>query len=98
MKTNSTKKEMELLIDSNRGQYIPHLFAKIYGVEGNFQNWEEIKEDINFLKNEGSNENEDYWETWENVLNDAKLVNGYTLYHNEDLWVVPEGFEWDELD
>lgn len=92
------KKEMELLINSAHGQYIPQIFAQTFGLPENFINWDEIKEDIEFLKSEGSNEHEDYWEVWDELINNAKLKSGFELYQDDDLWAVPEGFNWDELE
>jgi hypothetical protein len=97
MKTENNTKEMELLVDSHHGQYIPQIFANSFGLPENFLNWDEIKEDIDFLKQEDSNEHEDYWEVWDEILNNAKLKSGFELYHNEDLWAVPCGFNWDDF-
>ena len=98
MKTKENKTELELLVDSHHGQYIPQVFAKVFGLPENFTNWDGIKEDIYFLSQDGSNEHENYWETWEYVMDNAKLKSGFELWQNEDLWAVPEGFNWDELE
>lgn len=98
MKTQQPEKQMELLINSANGIYIPRIFATTYGAEENFENWDEIKDLIDSLANVESFEFEDYWDTWEELVDNAKLKDGFTLYHNEDLWAVPEGFEWDEFD
>lgn len=97
MTTTNTNK-MELLVNSANGQYIPQIFAKSFGIPENFTNWDEIKEDVAFLAEDNSNENEDYWEVWDTILNNAELKSGFSLYHNEDLWAVPEGFDWDTLE
>ena len=98
MKTENNTQEMEFLVDSHHGQYIPQIFAKVYGLPENFDNWEEIKEDIYFLSEDESNEKEDYWSVWDEILTNAKLKSGLELYQNEDLWAVPEGFNWDEFE
>lgn len=98
MKTKEVKKEMELLVNSECGQYIPQIFARSFGSPENFLNWDEIKEDIEFLASDNSNEHEDYWEVWEDVLTNVELKSGFTLYQNEDLWAVPEDFNWDEYE
>lgn len=83
---------MELLVDSHHGTYIPQIFAQIYGMQENFQNWEVVENDINFLKQENSHESEEYNEVWDRVLNNAKLKGDSTLYHNEDLWAIDKDF------
>lgn len=83
---------MELLIDSNRGVYIPQIFAENYLFM--LANKGEIDKEV--LSDISSFENEFYWESWDEILNNAiiKFGNeiGY-LYHNEDLWFFPEGEE-----
>jgi hypothetical protein len=88
--------EPELLIDSASGIYIPQEFAKTYNVPENFQNYEEIKKDIEFLSKKNSQKSSEYYEIWDNILNKAKMtngkINGY-LYHCCDLWFVPENYD-----
>jgi hypothetical protein len=94
MKTN--KLEPELVVDCHHGIYIPQYFARTFGLPENFSNWEEIREDIEFLQAEGAPEKEDYFDVWCDVIDNAKLtVNGneYYLYTNDDLWAVPVGYE-----
>lgn len=82
----------ELLIDGNRGIYIPQLFAKaVLSGEFSLRNKQQLQEELSILKN-GPDE-EEYWEAWEDVLDTAILVTGgqqYTLYQEGDLWAVPE--------
>ncbi len=82
----------ELLIDGNRGIYIPQLFAKA-ALSGEFilRNKQQLQEELSILAN--GPEEEEYWEAWEEVLDTAILLDGgqqYTLYQEGDLWAVPE--------
>jgi hypothetical protein len=94
MKNN--KLEPELVVDCHHGIYIPQVFANTYGLPENFSNWEEIRENIEFLQAEDAPEKEDYFDVWCDVIDNAKLtINGneYYLYTNDDLWAVPVGYE-----
>lgn len=77
---------IELLLDSNRGIYIPQYFAedidvsKFRGIDA---------EDLAVLR-EGPDA-EWYWEAWENVLNGAEYQEKeftYQLHHDGDLWLI----------
>lgn len=73
---------LELLLDSNRGIYIPRDFSQmnrwIYPPEYN-----DTLSDPN---------NESYWDVWESVLNNAYYVDTeghrWTLHQDGDLWAV----------
>ena len=41
---------MELLINDSDGIYIPQTFAEIYDIAENFENYDEIKNDLELLK------------------------------------------------
>lgn len=80
----------ELLLDGNRGIYIPQQFAQHYSQY--ITNKDELAESLNDLL-EGP-ENELYWESWEDVLDNAKLKDykdrDCILYQDQDLWLIPE--------
>jgi|HubBroStandDraft_2_1064218.scaffolds.fasta_scaffold00002_52 hypothetical protein len=73
-----------LLLDENKGVYIPQQFARMYykdvtGIDLSILQ----KLDIDHV---------DYWEAWEDVLQHAMItIDGhqYTLEQDGDLWAVP---------
>ena len=83
---------MELLVNDSEGIYIPHEFAKVWGLPDNFLNWEEVKENILYLQNEGSVNQIDYWDRWDEILEDARMTSKTIpegkLIQDGDLWVV----------
>lgn len=82
-----------LLIDSNRGIYIPQYFAK------EFSHWPISADDSKILEN---TDHEYYWQAWDNVLATSKHVDkeGHTwlLYQDGDLWAVREDLFNDDSD
>lgn len=78
---------MILLLDSNRGVYIPQHFAQDEQLTAEF-GFAADDPDITLLKAEDSLDNEWYWEAWNNVLEKAKSEKGYTLHQDGDLWAV----------
>lgn len=83
-----------LLIDGNRGVYIPQLFAQSYSHY--VTNKQDLSEYLNDLKN--GPDDPFYWDAWETIMRDAILVDDKgrerTLYQDGDLWAIPV----DELD
>lgn len=83
---------LELLLDGNRGIYIPQEFAKQCNPANTY--WCYSLEDEAILQ-EGP-DHEMYWETWEDVLNNARYDDGngnvYTLEQGDDLWAIREGY------
>jgi hypothetical protein len=81
-----------LLVTSQAGIYIPHTFAVNYGVAENFENWNSIKDDIEFLRQANAHEHEDYMEAWMRLEREAILTIGGTSYlvWDEDLWAQSE--------
>lgn len=77
---------VELLLDSNRGIYIPQHFVE----ECDIGKWNVKPEDATALAK--GPEEEWYWETWETVLNNAEYTaeNGdkYVLHQDGDLFAV----------
>lgn len=74
-------KRIELLLDSNRGIYIPRDFTQMI-------KWSISAEDRVILQNP---DHEYYWESWEHVLNTSKCtLDGYTwtLHQDGDLWAI----------
>ena len=82
-----------LLIDENRGLYIPQQFVKTYGpnVMGyNPQSIDDLNEDLNICLY--GPDHDLYSEAWSQLLATAKLtIEGkqYTLEQDGDLWAVP---------
>lgn len=85
-----------LLIDANRGIYIPQVFAQHYA--RHLQNLEQLQEDINILL-EGP-ENKEYWEAWEEVEREGIInIDGEAcyLFESGDLWAIPQDFDIDKF-
>ena len=78
--------ERTILIDENRGIYIPQKFA-----EG-FAGWRDIDEDALGILREGPDHPE-YMEAWDDVLDTATWTDKrgiqFRLEQDGDLWVVP---------
>lgn len=71
----------ELLIDENRGIYIPQFFYNNF----DFSKFNLKKEDFADLS---SPDNEFYQEAWDELLADARMDDGSTLEQDGDLWLV----------
>lgn len=73
---------IELLLDGNRGTYIPQAFAEMCG-----DLWQISAERLKVLADP---DHEWYWETWTEVLDNATLTdkNGkvWHLHQDGDLW------------
>jgi hypothetical protein len=86
----------ELLVSGAAGIYIPQTFARVYNVPEYFKNYSEIKEDLELLAAEGSQDTEDYWDIWDEVSSVAKMINEdgleFYLWQNDDLWSVPKNY------
>ena len=102
MKTKIEKLEPELLVDSAYGIYIPQSFCQRYGIECNFKNWDEVKDNIIRLSKKDSINDEFYYEDWDEVMNIAILISPkigecYLSHLNDcDLWAVPMDYVHDE--
>lgn len=73
-----------LLLDSNRGVYIPQHFAD------GFDNWKGISEEQRTILKIGP-EHDLYWEVWDSVLCSAYYEqddNTWELYQDGDLWAI----------
>ena len=88
-----------LLIDGNRGQYIPQEFAKDLMNRGyNFTHNRPIWKDVRTLLS--GPDNEWYWEAWESLMDKLTFANKkypgtpYHLEQHDDLWAVPEGYDF----
>ena len=82
---------IELLIDSNRGQYIPKGFAEDF-----MDSWSFDGDFIPDKKILSDPEHEGYWEEWDSVLSNAFIViNGvkYGLHQDGDLWAIQANME-----
>jgi len=83
--------EKILLIDANRGIYIPQEFAKAYGEQFTGTS---LEEDIAILL-EGPDHAE-YNEAMDEILLKGGLIldgKKYRIDQDGDLWAVPEGYE-----
>ena len=78
---------LTLLLDSNRGVYIPQNFTEQFDLKQfNITLTEWQKESLSDINNEW------YWDAWNSVLDNASYtdVNGnkHFLHHDGDLWLV----------
>lgn len=91
----------ELLVDSHHGQYIPQFFAQTYNLPENFKNYDSVKEDLETLSKENSNETENYWDIWDEFLNKAIMIlkgNEYYIeYSDSDLFTIPVNFNGEDF-
>jgi len=87
--------ELILLLDGNRGIYIPKTFIYRYYPTSTTG----ISEEDSKILLQGP-DHDAYWEVWDDVLNNGRFLdsNGieYTIYHNDDLFAVPPDYEWPE--
>lgn len=77
----------QLLLDGNRGVYLPQQFATNYISDIPVQ----LREDFEILKY--GPEHPDYWESWDDITLWLKPVindKTYELYQDGDLWLIPE--------
>lgn len=85
---------IEILLDSNRGIYIPQHFA----TQCNADYFDGIAQsDFDTIKN--GPDTEFYWDSWENILNNATFTeNGHVwrLYHDGDLFLICDDLMTDE--
>jgi hypothetical protein len=78
------KNAINLLLDSNRGIYIPQHFVNefdlpLFGIA-------EDGEDIKTLR--AGPDHQWYWGAWDNILRHAETEDGGLLHHDGDLWLV----------
>lgn len=81
-------KGLQLLLDSNRGIYIPRDFVN----EMDLSQIQGIRpKDIDICQD---TENAWYWEAWERILQDATYTDEgghiWTLHHDGELWLICE--------
>lgn len=76
---------MNLLIDGNKGRYIPQLFAERFSQL--IINKDQLKDSIEILKDPDDPE---YWYAWDEILNDAEFSDELRLYQDGDLWLVDQ--------
>ena len=96
--------DVELLVDDHHGIYIPQIFCQRYNFPENFINYDEVKEDIEFLAKVPKTAKEretywnQYWDRWIYGVEDrAKMIftdkQGAqvigTLYGEGGLWFIP---------
>ena len=75
---------INLLLDGNRGQYMPRDFLK----EFKLKDFGLKVKDYKHCKNPNS---EYYWEAWDRLLVNARHIedgNEFTLYQDGDLWLI----------
>ena len=83
---------LELLLDGNRGAYIPRDFAMF------IQDMDNVTEEDKQILSAGP-DHQWYWETWDDVLGKASSnINGkiWRLYQDGDLWAYCEELMTDE--
>lgn len=83
-------KEPILLIDDNRGIYVPQEFAK---------NFPELAGANNVHGLLAGPDHPDYWELWEDVKeNNVDIVfqgmEGYLAEHYGGVWFIPHGYDF----
>lgn len=88
---------MELLLDGNRGVYIPRYFADIVN-SAVTDGWSGIdEEDLNIISS--GPDHEHYWDAWDSVMSRAKFTdskgNDWHLYQDGDLWLYCESLMTD---
>ncbi len=82
----NTLSAVSLLLDSNRGVYIPQSFITTFDLS----KWEGITID-NIAALSAGPDIEDYWSAWESVIDSATFTeNGHVwrLYQDGDLWAL----------
>jgi len=83
--------EPELLIDANRGIYVPQTFYERY----DFKEFGLNKEDYTELSDP---ENEGYWDAWNDVVDTAETKDGKTLFEIEgNLFLADKYHDFDLL-
>jgi hypothetical protein len=91
----TSKPEILLWLDGNRGRYLPRDFACSFAnrrdVSGiSSRDWRTLQ---------AGPDHDWYWEAWDNVCDHAKVsLNDvtYTVYMDGDCWLIPEGMQWDD--
>ena len=83
---DETLKIEALLLDGNRGVYIPQIFLESYGHLFDLSSISE--EDLQSIKN--GVDDEYYWQAWESILDNATLKEDSNkfLSQDDDLWLV----------
>jgi len=91
--------KLELLLDGNRGIYIPQIFMEAYGsyvktfCEQEGRNFEQLEKDLS------SPDNEQYWDTWTDLTCywDFYMINEngdkFAIEQHDDLWAYPYDME-----
>jgi hypothetical protein len=97
MKKQDQKPEMILLVDGNRGIYVPYVFWGIY--KDNIIGGEGLPEWIGQAM--ADPDNEDYWEAMDWLEDNTTIEIGdmeYLIYwHDGDLWAIPQGYSWEDF-
>lgn len=92
-KVENYEEKMELLLDDNRGIYIPQNFAQ----EFRMRDWGVSREQERILLD--GPDNEAYWDVWNEVLMDAETRHQghkWTLHQDGALWMVRDDMTEDE--
>lgn len=85
-----------LLLDGNRGRYLPQAFSENYGNDSALSGVS--PECLEVLACGPDHEN--YWMAWDECLDQAVITafgRKYLLFQHQDLWAVPEGAEIPEM-
>ena len=88
------EEKIVLLLDGNRGIYVPQGFAECFSRE----EWNYSKEDEEILIS--GPDHEYYWETWDDILQNAYYIDNdglrWHLWQDGDLFCYREDYEWEE--
>jgi hypothetical protein len=90
MNESARQDNMDILINSGSGQYLPQEFVETYDPK----DWGISEEDYATLL--AGPDDEWYWDAWNDVESYASYEDEFghvwKLYHNEDLWAIRDGF------
>jgi hypothetical protein len=88
-------KELELLVDSHHGVYVPQVFVENYDLKQFGFN----DDDIAYFKKAFSDpSSDDYFDAYEEMESKAITKDGSTITTADgDLWLVPKGFDYDDF-
>jgi hypothetical protein len=95
MAKGGTTKELELLVDSHHGVYVPKVFVERY----NLKEFGFNDKDIAYFKKAFSDpQSDDYFDAYEEMERKAITKDGSTITTAEgNLWLVPKGFNYDDF-
>lgn len=81
------KPGVKLLLDGNRGEYLPQAFARMF----NPSKMRGLNPEDIAIINSGPTRDETYWEAWDNIIKKVTFEeegNTYRLHHDQDLFAI----------